>query len=166
MAGFLQFSHRSDRERTPRTVGVGYQKCRPTLLTTPDPSFRSLTHQGSFFWDVGFCAHGGRVVEIAVVPARRCLHPGCNKLVQDASRCAAHSLRKRGVYGSEYKRERERVLAAAVVCWICGKPRAVGDPFEADHIVPVAKGGGTKGNLAAAHRSCNTSRGGRTRSRR
>jgi ribosomal protein S14 len=80
------------------------------------------------------------------------------------ARCPAHtvarpSFRERG-YDGEYDRNRRALLATATACWICGQPARPGDPLTADHIIPRSQGGGSSlGNLAPAHRSCNSRRG-------
>lgn len=65
----------------------------------------------------------------------------------------------RGVYESH----RKKILAAASVCAICGRPLDKSlkypDPMSptVDHIIPIAKGGHPTdlNNLQAAHRCCN-----------
>lgn len=41
------------------------------------------------------------------------------------------------------------------VCWLCGEPARVGDPWTADHVEP----GNPDSILLPAHRSCNSRRG-------
>jgi 5-methylcytosine-specific restriction endonuclease McrA len=84
--------------------------------------------------------------------------------------CSKH-LRKRqapkvpGAYGKEYTDAREILIARwssnpDTRCWICSLPAQAGDPWEPDHIRPVAEGGGAHvTNLQPAHRSCNRRRG-------
>jgi len=70
--------------------------------------------------------------------------------------------------GHRWRIARERVRARGDGCWICrvfGRPDAIDYSlsathpmsFEADHLVPVSKGGAMfdPENLAAAHRACN-----------
>ena len=45
------------------------------------------------------------------------------------------------------------MLATATVCAWCGLPPRVGEPLTADHLLPLAHGGGYEGNLVAAHRA-------------
>jgi 5-methylcytosine-specific restriction endonuclease McrA len=54
-----------------------------------------------------------------------------------------------------------RIAETAESCWICGRGPVPGDPFECDHVVPLALGGtNDESNLQAAHASCNRRRGG------
>lgn len=97
---------------------------------------------------------------------RPCLEPRCPSLATRL-RCPAHERereRRRGTtaqrgYGAAYQRARRALLATATVCAWCGLPARPGDPLTADHLVPLAQGGGIEGNLVAAHRSCNGGRG-------
>jgi hypothetical protein len=50
--------------------------------------------------------------------------------------------RKRIAYGGDYARRRREVLEREQVCWRCLQPGTEDDPLEADHVVPVAIGGG------------------------
>lgn len=101
---------------------------------------------------------------------RPCLHHGCPELTA-RTRCLVHerehqrargSSAQRG-YGWRYQHARRALLATATLCTWCGYPPRPGDPLTADHLVPLAHGGGIEGNLVAAHASCNAARGGRTR---
>lgn len=59
-----------------------------------------------------------------------------------------------------WKQVARRVVQAADVCALCGRPPTPTDPLEADHIVPLALGGAsTPDNLRATHKSCNSRRG-------
>jgi 5-methylcytosine-specific restriction endonuclease McrA len=59
-----------------------------------------------------------------------------------------------------YRKARATILSRAFLCAICGQPEYADDRFEADHIVPVSRGGSDHpSNLRAAHRSCNLERG-------
>ena len=101
---------------------------------------------------------------------RQCLE--CHELTFE-SRCEKHAAeyaRKRGdryntperqakkkfLYGADYKKKRAWVLATATHCHLCSKPLTENDPGEADHLFPEL---GAASPLAAAHRSCNQSRG-------
>lgn len=54
----------------------------------------------------------------------------------------------------------KQVTSSATICAICGEGERVFDPFEADHIIPIAHGGSDElENLRAVHRSCNRKRG-------
>lgn len=95
----------------------------------------------------------------------------CGRLTT-RTRCTAHEAEyqawrnaQRGDrYGAEYQAERRRVLKGATVCTLCGKAGTRRDPLTADHVIPAALGGGARGNLRPAHRSCNSSRGATYRS--
>jgi 5-methylcytosine-specific restriction endonuclease McrA len=54
------------------------------------------------------------------------------------------------------------IRATATVCHLCGEGPKADDPWQADHIIPAARGGGA-GPAAAAHRSCNVGRANRER---
>lgn len=57
-----------------------------------------------------------------------------------------------------FKRMRARILEESNVCWLCGQPGA----DTVDHIVPLKVApqlGEVPGNLAPAHRSCNSRKG-------
>ena len=41
------------------------------------------------------------------------------------------------------------------VCWLCGEGARLGDPWQADHVIP----GNLNSPLQPAHRSCNAKRG-------
>ncbi len=83
---------------------------------------------------------------------RRCLHRGCGALIRAGSYCPRHK-----PYGQGWGATREAVLARdRYRCWKCG-----GRATTADHIVPTSHGGtDDPGNLRAACRACNTSKGG------
>jgi 5-methylcytosine-specific restriction enzyme A len=70
-------------------------------------------------------------------------------------------------YGAEWRRVSAQVIAQTKTCHWCGGPPAADDPFTADHIVPLARGGtNDRSNLIGAHRSCNSRRGGQMRRKR
>lgn len=99
--------------------------------------------------------------------ARPCLD--CGRLTRNGSRCEAHqkvkdkewdltrAARKRatGQYAGDYRKRAEIVRKYAEYCWLCGQGPRENDPFQADHVFP----GDPSSPLAAAHRSCNASRG-------
>lgn len=65
-----------------------------------------------------------------------------------------------------YYRNRDRLKARATVCALCGHPidhsLPIGHPrsFNADHIIPLSKGGTHDySNLRASHQECNLQRG-------
>lgn len=70
----------------------------------------------------------------------------------------------RPAYGPVYRKHAAAVRASAFRCWLCGEGPRMNDPWQADHVIPIAEGGGT-GPLAPAHRSCNVSRANRSRVR-
>lgn len=64
-----------------------------------------------------------------------------------------------------YRRKAARLKNAETICHLCNRPI---DPtldyrhpmsWTADHITPLANGGHVLGELRAAHRSCNSSKG-------
>lgn len=65
---------------------------------------------------------------------------------------------KSKLYGGDYRKRAKEVKEKSTHCHICHKPATPGDPFEADHIIP----GDPNSPLAAAHRSCNRSKGNRS----
>lgn len=98
---------------------------------------------------------------------RPCLD--CGKLSRNGSRCETHqrvknaewdvarASRKRatGQYAGDYKKRAKAVRDAAEYCWLCGGGPRADDPWQADHVIA----GDPNSPLAAAHRSCNASRG-------
>jgi hypothetical protein len=64
-----------------------------------------------------------------------------------------------------YRRAAARLKRTASVCWVCGEAidptlyHLDGMAATADHVDPLALGGHILGELRAAHRSCNASRG-------
>lgn len=75
--------------------------------------------------------------------------------VESRDRLDANQRRGRG--GRPWRRIRGAVLEASQVCWICGKPGA----DTVDHLDSLALHGEPldPGNLAPAHRACNSRRG-------
>ena len=83
------------------------------------------------------------------------------------SRCEIHRRRvqqlrdikraehKKNYYNSDYRKRAAFVRQTAIICHICGDGARVNDPWQADHLEP----GNSLSPLAAAHRSCNASRG-------
>jgi 5-methylcytosine-specific restriction endonuclease McrA len=73
----------------------------------------------------------------------------------------------RGLDDRQYRKATARLRARSQVCWICGNPIDVSLPWTdkwswtADHVVPRSKGGHLLGEMRAAHRACNSSRGNR-----
>lgn len=72
---------------------------------------------------------------------------------------------RKGLDHRAYRRATKRLRATSSVCWICGKEIDTSLPatdrmsWTADHVVPRSKGGALLGELKAAHRACNSSRG-------
>jgi hypothetical protein len=103
------------------------------------------------------------------MPMKFCLD--CHTLTDNGSRCppcqaafgrrisAKRGSTKRRGLGGGHRRAAEKIVGAAQVCVICGKPPTPTDPLQADHTVPRAQGGG-RSPLRAVHRSYNASRGG------
>lgn len=112
------------------------------------------------------------------MPRRPCL--GCGQLTtRTDSRCSACSSTRgkardarRGTrqargYGRQHEVNREAVLKASRICWLCGHPGA----DQADDVIPKSQGGTSAlANLRPAHgtnpcstcgRRCNQSRGNR-----
>lgn len=87
-----------------------------------------------------------------------CAAEGCLKLVPVGQRrCRAHRLSRSS---QAYKAAAALTVQNAFRCWICGGQATADDPFTADHLIPLSKGGThSADNLAAAHRSCNSRRG-------
>ena len=98
----------------------------------------------------------------------------------DGSRCPEHATnfdrqrnleatrRRRGQggrpqYSGAHRKQGGRVRAQARECWICGGGPRPNDPWQADHVIPVAAKQGGGGVLAAAHRSCNIGRANKLR---
>lgn len=93
----------------------------------------------------------------------------CGTLSRGHNRCEEHrrvearsdeaiaerNAKKKVLYSSAYRKAAKAVRDAAVVCHICGKGADPADPWQADHLIP----GDPASPLAAAHRSCNASRG-------
>ncbi|KAA0021815.1 HNH endonuclease [Antrihabitans cavernicola] len=75
--------------------------------------------------------------------------------------------KRSGLDHRAYRRAKNRLRQNARTCWLCGKWIDVdlpsNDPMSwtADHVIPRSKGGHLLGELRAAHRSCNSSRGNR-----
>lgn len=87
------------------------------------------------------------------------------------SRCPAHTKLKQAIrdaergspaergYNAEYRANRQKVLAASLMCYWCGAVATT-----ADHVVALANGGSNDlHNLVSSCAPCNSSRGGRTR---
>jgi len=90
----------------------------------------------------------------------------CGKLSTE-SRCEVHRKRvqqlkdirtaekKKVLYNSRYRKVAKIVRDTAIVCHICGDGARANDPWQADHLNATDP----NSPLAAAHRSCNASRG-------
>jgi len=93
----------------------------------------------------------------------------CGTLVRGSNRCDEHkrpeyrseekhaerAAKKKLLYDTGYRKRAAQVRASASVCHICGEGARANDPWQADHLIP----GEPLSPLAAAHRSCNASRG-------
>ena len=82
----------------------------------------------------------------------RCLR--CNSKYQSVIERRRYGKRDRSKYQGSYTRRAKLVRQSATHCWICGEGQRLDDPFQADHIFDTPDS-----PLAAAHRSCNASRG-------
>lgn len=77
-----------------------------------------------------------------------------------------HARKQRGGrpgYNGGYKGRAALVRANATRCWICGQGAKPDDPWQADHVVPLAIDPNAT-QLAPAHRSCNIGRANAARS--
>jgi len=120
-----------------------------------------------------WCADCGQLFDKAATGTQRC--PGCQAQADQARRARGRVYdntirqrpgpRERG-YDAAYDRARRQLLAAARVCHWCGNPFTPADPATADHLTPVSQGGRAADRMVAAHRSCNSRRGGQMRKRR
>jgi hypothetical protein len=93
----------------------------------------------------------------------------CGELTDSGNRCAFHKniyeqmldLKRRerkaksGQYSGSYKARAKAVRDSAVICHLCNEGFRLGDPWQADHVIP----GDPASPLLPAHRSCNASRG-------
>jgi hypothetical protein len=67
-------------------------------------------------------------------------------------------------YGrAKHRGEGARVRATATRCHICGQGPKPNDPWQADHLIPLANNRGGGGPLLPAHRSCNIARSNKLR---
>ena len=82
------------------------------------------------------------------------------------SRCNNCESRRRSLEAyndPQYRKLRNILLSAAVICSICGKGKEKDNPFTVDHIVPVSKkGSNDASNMRIAHLKCNSKRGNKT----
>jgi 5-methylcytosine-specific restriction endonuclease McrA len=92
-----------------------------------------------------------------LIPANAIRCPECKYLQQRTRDLIRGTPASRG-YDREYRRTRLEVLdESGGICHWCGRPGAT----TADHLVPTSRGGTSdRDNLVAAHRSCNSARGG------
>ena len=93
--------------------------------------------------------------------ATTCL--GCRRDVPlGRSWCRDCAPRKAPIPGyRQYRRVRAAVLAEERVCSLCGRLGTPAEPLTTvDHVLARANGGThARGNLRAAHRSCNSAKG-------
>ncbi|GEM41965.1 HNH endonuclease [Nocardia ninae] len=74
-----------------------------------------------------------------------------------------------GLDSRAYRKARDRLRKQSQICHLCGNPIDLTLPhtdaqsWTADHINPRSLGGHILGEMRAAHRSCNSSRGNGTR---
>ena len=96
----------------------------------------------------------------------------CQKLTSNGTRCEIHErqykqiqaakydtperqLKKKLLYGGDYKRRRQAALAGATHCHICKEVFKPGDLIETDHV----QSGNPASPLLPAHRLCNQRKG-------
>jgi 5-methylcytosine-specific restriction endonuclease McrA len=104
------------------------------------------------------CLGCSRHVPVAEYKNGRCRT--CDRAYYRKRRKQRGSTTQRGL-GHQHQQLAKQVLNEEKVCWLCAQPARPNDPLEVDHVVPRSQGGKTvRGNLRAAHRSCNRSRGG------
>lgn len=124
---------RSELDLSWRFAVEGFKECRKCRV------WRSRDRFGADFKDVpglnGWC--------------RRCLRLEQSKLRKVRRRPKTERVRAR--------------LGAGKRCYLCGGGARWDDPFEFDHVVPLARGGSNGlGNLRHCHRSCNNAKGAMT----
>jgi hypothetical protein len=96
------------------------------------------------------------------MPIRRpCIE--CRRLTTETTRCPTCQGKREAIrnasrphYKGDYPERARLVRETATHCHICGEGPREGDPWTADHVF-----GPDSDVLAAAHRSCNSSRGAR-----
>lgn len=113
--------------------------------------------------DCGRAATGSRCEACAVAHEKK-----VNARETERRRGAGIRERRRS-YSGEYREASRRIRETATRCWICGKGPRAGDPWQADHVVPLAIApdqAGRTAHLAAAHRSCNVARSNSARGQR
>lgn len=100
-------------------------------------------------------------------PLRPCKHPGCPNLT-DKSYCKEHAKTERDlynrqyrrtdinkVYGSQWRKIRERYVALHPLCEKCKEQGRLVPVDEVHHIVPTSRGGTHKfSNLMSLCKSC------------
>lgn len=103
-----------------------------------------------------------RTVETCLMPIQRpCIE--CRRLTTSTTRCPVCEGKRQAVrhatrthYHGDYRARAKVIRETATYCWICGEGARPDDPWTADHVF-----GPESDVLAAAHRSCNSSRGAR-----
>ncbi len=93
--------------------------------------------------------------------SRVCSRPGCPNLATTGGSCPIHNKDRGRGSTRAWRTARAQVLARDHrICHICGLPEA----DSVDHLTAKALGGtDNPSNLAAAHLSCNSARGARSR---
>lgn len=66
---------------------------------------------------------------------------------------------------ADYRRAAQEIRRTTTQCWLCGQGPRSNDPWQADHVTPLAEGKVTT-ELRGAHRSCNVARANKARARK
>jgi 5-methylcytosine-specific restriction endonuclease McrA len=99
-----------------------------------------------------------KLYDLDSAPGLRC--PACQARAT-IKRNARPSSSARGLgWAFTRRKQADRGYTEAAVCHWCKKPFTADDPKTADHLTPRSRGG-SDGAIVAAHRSCNSSRGGK-----
>lgn len=99
----------------------------------------------------------GKLFDRDATGTMRC--PACQS-VTTAARNARPSSSSRGLgWKFSQRKQDDDAYQAATQCHWCSLPFTAQDPKTADHLIPRSRGGGD-GPIVAAHRSCNSRRGG------
>lgn len=104
-----------------------------------------------------FCIGCRKLFDRSLTGTQRC--PAC-QAPADRARNARASSSSRGLgWKFSQRKQDDHAYQAATACHWCGLPFTAADPKTADHLIPRSRGG-SDGPIVAAHRSCNSHRGG------